>query len=77
MKEPITKRQREAVEHAAIQLAEARVRYARAFLINKISSDGVPVTDRTAEQRAVEATGDEITIAEVQLQLALIGATNR
>lgn len=68
--------QRQDIMDAAVALAEGRVRYARAYLMNKVSTDGMPVTDRTAEQRAIEATGDEITLLEVQLQLALMAGAN-
>lgn len=73
----MTDEQREHIMEAAIELAEARVRFSRAFLMNKISADGVPVTDKTAEHRAIEATGDEITRLEVVLQLALMAGANR
>jgi hypothetical protein len=60
------------VGDAARRLAEARVRFSRAFLMNKISPDGLPVTDKTAEHRAIEAVGDEITVLEAELKVALM-----
>lgn len=69
--------QRERIREAALALAEAKVRFSRAFLMNKISSDGVPVTDKTAEHRAIEATDDEITVLEVELQLAMMNGAAR
>lgn len=69
--------QRQDIMDAAVALAEGRVRYARAYLMNKVSTDGMPVTDKTAEQRTIETTGDELTLLEVKLQLALMEGTNR
>lgn len=63
-----------AVLEAAQNLADARVEYARAFMMSKISSDGIPVTDRTAEQKAIEMTGDLVTVREAELQVALMYA---
>lgn len=64
----------QAVLDAANRLSEARLEYARAYLLSKVSSDGIPVTDRTAEQKAIEMTDDVVTVAEAELQLALIAA---
>ena len=61
----------------AERLAAARVEYARAFQLSKVSTDGIPVTDRTAEYRATEMTGDAVTVLEAELQVALIEAVRR
>lgn len=61
----------DVVIEIAEELAEARVTFARAFMMNKISKDGLPVTDKTAEHRAIEATGDLITVLEARLAVAM------
>jgi hypothetical protein len=62
----------QAVLDTANRLAEARVAFSKAFLMSKVSPDGMPVTDKTAEHRATEMTGDAVTRLEAELQVALM-----
>ncbi len=56
---------------AAQQLQEARVAYAKAFLMAKVSSGGMPVSDKTAEYTATDMTGDTRTTAQAEYEIAL------
>jgi hypothetical protein len=55
---------------AAKRLSDAKVAFARAFQLAKISSNGMPVTDRSAEYIATEQTGDAVTKAQADYEIA-------
>lgn len=57
----------EQVRHWAARLAEARVRYAEAFLRYRSTT---AKTDAMAHQQAIVATADEITVLQAELEIA-------
>lgn len=54
---------------AALNLAEARVRFSEAFIMYR-SSGGDKMTDRQAEAMAIIKTQDEITKLQAALEIA-------
>lgn len=61
----------EAVIAAAATLQDARLAYAKAFLMAKVSTGGMPVSDKTAEYTATDMTGDDRTVAQAAYEIAL------
>lgn len=59
---------RQSYREAAERLAQARIRFAQAFLLAKARRD--KPSDRTAEQIAIEQTKDEITVLAAELEIA-------
>ncbi len=52
----------------AKKLAEAKVNFATAFLLNKMRKEGT--TDRVADMMAIVDTNDEVTILTAELVIA-------
>ena len=62
----------DAVRLAAHNLADAKTLFARTFLLAKASAPrDKPLTDRLAHELAVEATKDEVTVLQAELDIAL------
>lgn len=58
-----------AYAKAALELAEARVRFSEAFILFR-STGGDKMTDKQAEHMAIIKTKDEITKAQASLEIA-------
>lgn len=62
----------ERVRDACVRLQAARVEFAETFLRQQAAWKGLkPLTDRQAHEMAIAATGDEITAAQTELDLAM------
>lgn len=70
--EGVDDRNIESVRVAARNLAEARTLFAQTFLLAKASAPrDKPITDRLAHELATEATKDEQTVMQAELEIAL------